>query len=330
MGLLFKVFVSVVMSFINIFTFPFFGFFAGEDNYKVQDAEEIKLNFAAISDIHMTDEFARVQVLKCGLWDMSHAYDDLDALILAGDLTDSGLKEEYANLEKAFSPYKPANNILMVVGNHDTWTDDDDLYAPAKENFIEATKNITGMELEECYYSTEINGYSFIVMASEGTSTSAYISETQLQWLREEMDKAAEKDLPIFVISHWPIAETHGLPETWGDDEPEPLDGSFGKQNEEVKAILMDYENVFMISGHIHNGFVNADQKDFYGYESIESYGSFHSINLPPYMYMTLRGRVMNGCGYSIEVYEDEVLFRARSFTSGIWYTDYDVAIPLV
>lgn len=330
MGLLFKVFVSVVMSFLNIFTFPIFGFFAGEDNYEVKNENDIKLNFAAISDIHMTDEFARMQVLKCGLWDMDRSADELDALVLAGDLTDHGLVEEYENLAKAFSPYKPANEIIMAVGNHDTWTDEDDEYAPAKENFIKYSEEITGRELTECYFTTEINGYSFIVMASEGTSTSAYISDTQLQWLREEMDKAAEKGLPIFVISHWPVAEYHGLPETWGDDEPEILDGSFGDQNYEVEEILMDYENVFLISGHLHNGFVNDSQTEVYGYASVESEGSFHSINLPSFMYMGIRGRVMNGCGYSIEVYEDEVLVRARSFTSGIWYTDYDVAIPLV
>ena len=330
MGLLFKVFVSVVMSFLNIFTFPIFGAFAGEDNYQVKNADEIRLNFAAISDIHMTDEFARMQVLKCGLWDMDHSADELDALVLAGDLTDHGLEEEYENLAKAFSPYKPANEIIMAIGNHDTWTDDDDRYEPAQENFVKYSYEITGRELTDCYYTTEINGYTFIVMASEGTRTSAYISDTQLQWLREEMDKASEKGLPIFVISHWPVAETHGLPETWGDDEPELLDGSFGDQNYEVEAILKDYENVFMITGHIHNGFVNEDQADFYGYTSVESYGSFHSINLPSFMYMVIRGRVMNGCGYSIEVYDDEVLIRARSFTSGIWYTDYDVAIPLV
>lgn len=330
MGLLFKVFVSVVMSFLNILTFPIFGTFAGEDNYQVKNADEVKLNFAAISDIHMTDEFARVQVLKCGLWDMDRAADELDALVLAGDLTDMGYEEQYENLAKAFSPYKPANEILMAVGNHDTWTDEDDRYEPAKENFIKYSKEITGRELTECYYTTEINGYTFIVMASEGTSTSAYISDTQLQWLRAEMDKAAEKDLPIFVISHWPVAEYHGLPETWGDEEPEILDGSFGEQNYEVEAILKDYENVFLISGHLHNGFVNESQTSVYGYASVESDGSFHSINLPSFMYMGIRGRVMNGCGYSVEVYEDEVLFRARSFTSGIWYTDYDVEIPLV
>lgn len=330
MGVFFKVFVTVVLTFLNLFTFPFFGFYAGEDNYKVKDAEEIRLNFAAIADIHMTDEFARVQVLKCGLWDMDHAYDDLDALVLAGDLTDNGRVEQYENLKKAFEPYSPAKEIIMAVGNHDTWTDEDDAYEPAKENFIKYSKEITGRELTECYFTTEINGYTFIVMASEDTHTDAYISDTQLQWLREEMDKASEKDLPVFVISHWPLAESHGLPETWGDDEPELLDGSFGDQNYEVEAILKDYENVFFITGHLHNGFVNEAQENFYGYVSVESDGSFHSINLPSFMYMGIRGRVMNGCGYSIEVYEDEVLVRARSFTSDIWYTDYDVTIPIV
>ncbi len=330
MGVFFKVFVTVVLTFLNLFTFPFFGFYAGEDNYKVKDAEEIRLNFAAIADIHMTDEFARVQVLKCGLWDMDHAYDDLDALVLAGDLTDNGRVEQYENLKKAFEPYSPAKEIIMAVGNHDTWTDEDDAYEPAKENFIKYSKEITGRELTECYFTTQINGYTFIVMASEDTHTDAYISDTQLQWLREEMDKASEKDLPVFVISHWPLAESHGLPETWGDDEPELLDGSFGDQNYEVEAILKDYENVFFITGHLHNGFVNEAQENFYGYVSVESDGSFHSINLPSFMYMGIRGRVMNGCGYSIEVYEDEVLVRARSFTSDIWYTDYDVTIPIV
>ena len=38
----------------------------------------------------------------------------------------------------------------------------------------------------------------------------------------------------------------------------------------------------------------------------------------------------MNGNGYSIEVYENEVVLRARNFIAGVWLTDYDVTIPLV
>ena len=329
MGLVFKTFVAFILTLINAFTLPIFGHFAGAGSYGAEDPDTVKLNFAVISDIHMTDELARRKVLECGLWDMEHANVPLDALVLSGDLTDHGLEEEYENLKKAFSGYSPAKQILMAIGNHDTWTDEDDRYEPSKELFVKYSEEISGRKLEECYYSTEINGYTFIVMASEGTSTSAYISKTQLRWLRNELDKASEKGLPIFVISHWPIAETHGLPETWGDEEPEILDGSFGDQNYEVEAILKDYENVFFITGHLHNGFVNDNQEDVYGYVSVESYGSLHSINLPCYMYPGIRGRVANGTGYNIEVYDDEVLIRARSFTAGIWYTDYDVAIPI-
>ena len=40
MGLLFKVFVSVVLSFLNIMTFPVFGFFAGEDGKQTFDLQK--------------------------------------------------------------------------------------------------------------------------------------------------------------------------------------------------------------------------------------------------------------------------------------------------
>lgn len=329
MGVLLKNLISIVLTLVNLFNFSLFGNFTSKDDYRVKNEEDILLNFAAISDVHMTDESARMQVLKCGLADMENAYDELDALILTGDITDHGLAEEYETLKKAFEPYSPAKEILMAVGNHDTWTDDDDRYEPAKENFVKYSKEITGRELTECYYSTEINGYSFIVMASEGTNVAAYISETQLQWLRAEMDKAAEKGLPIFVICHWPLVQSHGLPETWGDVEPNILDGSLGDQGYAVEEILKDYENVFMISGHIHSGFANDSQSGLYGYASVESDGSFHSINLPSFMFLSSRGGPMNGCGYSVEVYEDEVVFRARNFVAGMWHTDYDVTIPL-
>ena len=156
------------------------------------------------------------------------------------------------------------------------------------------------------------------------------MSDTQLAWLEAEMEKASADNLPIFVVCHWPVNQTHGLPGTWGDDEPEPDDGGIGDQSAAVESILKKYNNVFMISGHLHNGLVNDEQVDTYTYASVESDGSFHSINLPPYMYLTIRGRVSNGTGYQIEVYDDTVEIRGRSFSAGVWYTDYTWSIPLV
>ncbi len=321
-----KTILLVITFILNTFFSPVFGNFTAKTQPVTDDC---KLFFASISDIHMTDDALRSMMLEFGLSDMENFDHTLDVLVCSGDLTDHGEKEEWDNLEKTFSKYNPAENIILAQGNHDTWTEDDK-YDLAKKYFIEYNEKISDRKIEHEYYSTEINGYSFIVLGSETDRTSAYISEEQLEWLDAEMDKASKDGLPIFVISHWPINQTHGLPETWGDDEPEPDDGGLGDQSADVEKILKKYKNVFMISGHLHNGVTNENQVDVYTYVSVESDGSFHSINLPPYMYATIRGRVSNGTGLNFEVYDNRVDIRTRSYSAGVWYTDYNYSIPLV
>ncbi|NLD20656.1 MAG: hypothetical protein GX663_10520 [Clostridiales bacterium] len=328
---LLKMFISIILSVINLIPFPYFGDFTAP--YAPLDGETVQLSFAAISDVHATDETARRDMLRIGLYDMEHAAHRLDAVVVAGDLTDHGYIEQWERLAEAFSGYDPAETILLAIGNHDTWTEDEygeADFPKAREYFIEYNKKIAQQDIAEVYYATEINGYPFIFLGSEGSHTYAYISEEQISWLAVEMQKAAQTGLPIFVISHWPINQTHGLPETWGEDVPSPDDGGLGAQSDAVEAILKQYENVFFISGHLHSGFSNSGSEKIYGYTSVESDGSFHSVNLPSYMYLSGRGRVANGTGYHFEVYEDKVALRARSFTASVWYTDYDVEVPLV
>lgn len=322
-----KTFLSVLLTALNLFTFLIFGNYAAKT--EPLDAENCKLNFAAISDIHMTDEKLRNLMLGFGLHDMENSEYPIDALLCTGDLTDHGEAEEWENLVDAFSGYTPAKNIILAQGNHDTWTEDEG-YNLARDYFINYSEQITGRKIENEYYSTKINGYTFIVLASEDDRTSMYVSDAQLAWLEVEMAKAAEDNLPIFVVCHWPLNQSHGLPETWGEDDMEPDDGGIGDQSAAVEAILKKYNNVFLISGHIHNGLTNERQEDTYGYVSVESDGSFHSVNLPSYMYMTIRGRVANGTGCQFEVYDNKVEIRSRSYSAGAWYTDYNYTIPLV
>ncbi len=322
-----KTFLTVLMSILNLISFPIFGNFTAAT--EPLEPENCKLNFAAISDIHMTDEELRSLMLGFGLHDMENSKQQLDLLVAAGDLTDHGYAEEWAMLEKSFAKYNPSKEMILAQGNHDTWTEDEG-YDLARDLFIEYNEKITGRKIEHEYYSTKVNGYTFIVLASETDRTAAYMSDAQLAWLAAEMEAAAKDDLPIFVVCHWPINQTHGLPETWGDDDMEPDDGGIGDQSAAVEEILKKYDNVFMITGHIHNGFSKESQEEINGYISVESDGSFHSINLPPYMYMTIRGRIANGTGFQIEVYDDRVEIRARSYSAGVWYTDYNCSIPLV
>ncbi len=305
---------------------PFFGNFKAAS--KPVKPDDCKLNFAVISDTHMKDEFIRQFMVELGLSGMENSDSRLDALVVSGDLTDHGEADEWEALVESFSKYDPADEIILACGNHDTWTDES--FEKAKENFIKYTTEITDREIDEMYFSTKINGYTFVVLGSETDRTAAYFSPEQLEWLDETMSVAAQDGLPIFVVSHWPINQSHGLPETWGDDEPEPDDGGIGDESAAVEAILKKYDNVFMISGHLHNGIGEAGTEKIWGYTSVESDGSFHSINLPAYTYFNARGQVLNGNGFNFEVYNDEVIIRARSYTSDVWYTSYEYVIPLV
>ncbi len=322
-----KTFLSVLMSVLCFCTSLIFGdFSAGYEPLK----GDCKMQFAVISDIHMTDETARRDILELGLYDMENAGNKLDALILSGDMTDHARSEEYSLLAEAFSKYNPAKNILMAIGNHDTWnneTDNDNRFPESERLFFEYSKKISGRELNKVYYSTVINGYKFIVMSSEGDNTAALITDEQLAWLDCELKNATEEGMPAFVISHWPLDNTHGLPGSWGEDAE---DGTFkDNRSDDVKAILDKYKNVFLISGHIHNGLANEVEIKDYKFSTVESYDTICSVNLPSYMYVGSRGTVANGTGLVFEVYDDEVIIRARSFSAGVWYTNYVYNIEL-
>ncbi len=328
-----KTILSVITGIACIISFPFFGNFkAGYETKK----DGCEVNFAVISDIHMTDETARRDILELGLYDMDKAENKLDALVLSGDMTDHARSEQYSMLYDAFSKYNPAKNIIMAVGNHDTWnneTDNDDRFPESEKLFIEYNKKIADRDIDKVYYSTEVNGYTFICMSSEYDHTDAYISDEQLSWLDTELEKATKDGKPVFVISHWPINNTHGLPLTWLDhpafqdkSELEDDDGGLGNESDKVEAILNKYKDVFLISGHLHNG---IETNSIYGYSSVEKKGNINLVNLPSFMYVGSKGRISNGLGFVFEVYEDEVIIRARSFTAGVWYTNYTYNIPL-
>lgn len=319
----------VLLSFLSFFTSFIFGDFTAA--FAPDDEQNVRLYFAAIADVHMTDSVFRSGMLELGLDDMAKSAYPLDALVMAGDMTDNGEAEQYETLRDTMGRYTPAKNIILAAGNHDTWTSND---TPGiiKEYFTRYTGQITSRNIDNMYYATEVNGYHFIVLGSESDSVSAYISDEQLAWLEATMEAVSQDGKPVFVISHWPMNTTHGLPESWGNENPQPEDGGFGGQSARIEAILKSYDNVFLLSGHLHLGLTNKYTEHLYSYKTVETYGSVHSINLPVYMFANfpLHGTASNGTGCVFEVYDDEVIIRARSFSAGVWYTLYTWTVPLV
>lgn len=334
LAVIIRTFISVIVTILTMIAPGVMGEYTAP--YAPLDSEKCQLNFAAVSDIHVQskegDELVYIftdfaqDLLLPGI---AESEERLDAVVMTGDLTEEGLESQWKQFEYFLDKYDLAEEIVLAVGNHDTWTRGQG-DRTTKGLFIQYNKRITGNYVSDVYYSTEVNGYPFIILCSEDDSTSAYFGEKQIKWFEAEMKKAAKKDLPIFVICHWPLNQTHGLPVTWGDDEPEEMDGGIGEQSARIEKILKKYDNVFFINGHIHAGFSNAEMAEKEGYQTIESDGSFHSVNLPRITWVAEYGYHHIGTGYSVEVYENEVVFRARNYLTNTWLPQFDYTIELV
>ncbi len=316
---------SVLILVLTMLVSP--GMLGGKLAYEPMDTGECLLNIAVISDTHLDGSAARQAVLELALDDIAMADYPVDLLIISGDITDGGEEKEWETAAAAFANTDYLPEIILAEGNHDTWADDG--YDASLANFVKYNEIIAGRTIDKAYYSAEVGGYTFVVMGSEEDHTHAFISDEQIEWLDTTLSEAAADGKPIFVISHWPINQTHGLPESWGDKDYDENTGGFGEQSAQIEEVLNKYENIFFISGHIHNGLGDKLTDKLYGYKSVEHYGNLHSINMPTYMYMYPHGQVGLGNGFQFEVYADRVVVRARNYATGIWFAAYEYEIPL-
>lgn len=278
-------------------------------------ADGVKLTFAAIADPQVSNYMLkRYPVFQESMMDMHAGKDALDAVIVAGDIVENGLAEEYQLVYDGLSGL--GCRYILNAGNHDIRLR---LYNQSKERFCAFSNALNNDEsMNSFYFSEVVNGYRFIVMGSEkSTFEEAYFSDDQLKWLDDELKKDETK--PTFVIFHQPLKFTHGLPDTWNS----PIDsaGSVGDQSDQVKDILTKHRNVILITGHLHTGFGK------YTYETI---GDLQMINLPSLCIENKDGEYNGpGIGYIVEVYDKEVVFRARDFSKGEWVSSQDITIPI-
>ena len=169
------------------------------------------------------------------------------------------------------------------------------------------------------FYSTEINGYTFIVMASESSvMEEADISVEQLKWVDETITEATSTGKPVFVILHQPLKETHQVWQAW--NSPDDNAGTVGDQSDALYDIMNKYNNVFLVTGHLHMGF----SKEW----TVPPIGNFWGINLPGIGPNNADGEYNeSGTGYIMEVYDDRVEFIARDFNLGKYITEHNFTI---
>lgn len=289
-----------------------------ENPIKPLDAANANLVFAALADPQISNYmFGRYEVFEGAMMDL-HASERMDAVLLAGDIAENGLAEEYQLVYDGLAGIEGCRYICST-GNHDIRLR---AFGQSMDRFYAFANALNNNEnpIDTPYYSEVVNGYKFIVIGSEkSVFEEAYISETQLEWLESEI--AGENGKPVFIITHQPLKLTHNLPETWGSGNNVNA-GTIGDSSDAIAAIISKYDNVMFITGHLHTGFGEA---------TYETMGKAHLINLPSLTIENKDGDYnIPGLGYIVEVYDEEIIFRARNLQTGEWLTDCDITIEIV
>ena len=230
-------------------------------NTQPMDAWGTVLRFAVTSDLHLRatdydyESYQMLQELYNTAYGYSEAqdYNQLDAIIFAGDFTENGKEEE---MTKFFNfvrdNTKLGTTVRAVLGNHefyatryDDGTTSDNRYSDTSvRNTYANFLRISGYSSVDAHMV--VNGYHFIVLNNDRYALDydgSKFSPKKLAWLETELQNAAAQDptgkKPIFLFQHEPGTGTvNNAGQYAGDDY--------------LEAILNKYPQVVDFSGHTH------------------------------------------------------------------------------
>lgn len=196
--------------------------------------------FIVTSDSHITTigdvQTTRLEkMIKIGykIAKKDKEYNKLDAVLIAGDVTDMGTKIAFGSIKAATMPVLKCDTQLLATIS----TSHDD--RSIGKSSLELYENI--MEQETDFHRV-INGFHFIGISASKIKGEHY-SNYQKKWLVKELDKAVadDPDKPIFVLQHEHISNT-----VYGSSDFE------GWGMPDFAEILKNYPQVIDFSGHSH------------------------------------------------------------------------------
>ena len=235
------------------------------------------LRFVVASDMHVSANNPDSQMTKDRFRDMftqmnayadSQSYNRLDAVLLAGDVTDGGTLSDLATVKRIIDDnIAEESELVITMGNHDFWG-----------NKSNPTKMIEQFESEfgPTNSHKEIGGYHFITLCADKSRAGDPgwdYTESVVEYAREELAKAYEEvgdDAPIFVMQH--VGNTNTCAGT--------CEHVSGNAVSTLDSLFAQYPNIVCFSGHSHfacNDECSIHQRD---YTSIATGGLYYSTRL--------------------------------------------------
>ena len=190
-----------------------------------------------ISDIHL---YRKTERLVCAL----NALDGVEMLLIAGDLADRALPEQYSRLEETIREFSETIPVYCVSGNHDNPARDD-----ANYRAFERKINAEAME-----YSDE-SGAFYKQLSRETDLTGLNLTYYQkqfffpdkgkhLEFLQKKMNESSA--MHHIVLCHPPLIAHNPLRTV----EATPYLAK--EQNDWLQNLVDGQRNVIFISGHTH------------------------------------------------------------------------------
>ena len=198
------------------------------------------IRFVACSDSHLksaagtgSHRIEKTAKLAYAIAKADDEYNNLDAFLINGDITNDGNIDQFAGFKVVADKYIKSETELLpiIANNHD--------FRNMKKQTVAYFSQLMGKDTD---YHKVINGYHFIGISTSDVEGVNY-TEDQRVWLKAQLDEAVKDDpnKPIFVSQHEHVRNTvYGSSDFdgWGIDD--------------FSDILEQYPQVVDFSGHSH------------------------------------------------------------------------------
>ena len=220
----------------------------GEETDSEKDFVPI-VRLAVCSDTHINDSTNDTLAQRLGkLFDTAYRYADahptyqsLDAVLMAGDITNTGYPEQFRALNAIIKKHiRPETQLFATMGNHEYFGGGQDAFLKNMSDTLDVHAVVKG----------------FHIIGISPRNGNDYPADV-IRWLKEELKKAADDapGMPIFTFQHHHIKDTVYVSRSWYTGDSAAL-----------KKAYAAYPQVINFSGHSHgpvNNPLSIWQDDF-------------------------------------------------------------------
>lgn len=271
------------------------------------------LRFASLSDIHINYQYAAAKWNRT-LKTLKRL--GVDLIAISGDYTNDGSEGEFASFVHQIEDTEYTGTIWASLGNHDTGN---------IGNYLDLMSPYGNDGQSTYFYRFAPNGDLFIFMAQDTLSAISNshledcFSDAQMDWLEGLLRQYANTGINIFIYEHAAFLN-------WGPGDRipgvyvQPL--NIRPENKNImrfKALLEEYREVVMCSGHTHVAFsemVNFNDNNGQSARLIHNSSNSQIRTYGADGKLVYETNARDSEGYIVTVYEKSIVFRGMDFNT--------------